>query len=119
MLRRKSKNQQHLFLVGAIMQVNDFHAGDLFGQIQNLVDQLEAERTARQAVEAADAAKTGLLEIVGREVRAPMESVAKMADLLLAGPINASQRREVETLAQSARRLDLAPLRGIDRPGQE
>ncbi len=105
MLRRKSKNQQHLFLVGAIMQVNDFHAGDLFGQIQNLVDQLEAERTARQAVEAADAAKTGLLEIVGREVRAPMESVAKMADLLLAGPVSASQRREVETLAQSARRL--------------
>src|SRR5680860_641096 len=105
MLRRKSKNQQHLFLVGAIMQVNDFHAGDLFGQIQNLVDQLEAERTARLAVEAADAAKTGLLEIVGREVRAPMESVAKMADLLLAGPVNASQRREVETLAQSARRL--------------
>src|SRR5665811_155143 len=105
MLRRKSKNQQHLFLVGAIMQVNDFHAGDLFGQIQNLVDQLEAERTARLAVEAADSAKTGLLEIVGREVRAPMESVAKMADLLLAGPVNASQRREVETLAQSARRL--------------
>ncbi|HUU25736.1 MAG TPA: response regulator [Methyloceanibacter sp.] len=87
------------------MQANDFHAGDLFGQIQNLVDQLEAERTARQAVEAADAVKTGLLEIVGREVRAPMESVAKMADLLLAGPVSASQRREVETLAQSARRL--------------
>jgi CheY-like chemotaxis protein len=87
------------------MQANDFHAGDLFGQIQNLVDQLEAERAARRAVEAAAAAKAGLLEIVGREVCAPMETVAKMADLLLAGPVNASQRRDVETLARSARRL--------------
>ena len=104
MLRRKGKNQQHLFRVGAIMQQNDF-AGDLFGQIQSLIDQLEAERAARQAVEAAAAAKTVLLEIVGREVRAPMESVAQMADLLLAGPVNGSQRGDVEVLAQSARRL--------------
>ena len=87
------------------MQSKDFQPEDLFAQIQSLVDRLEAERTARQAAEASDAGKSNLLEIVGKELRAPMEAVATMADLLLASPLNAAQRRDTETLAQSARSL--------------
>jgi len=87
------------------MQSKDFQPEDLFAQIQSLVDRLEAERTARQAAEASDAGKSNLLEIVGKELRAPMEAVATMAGLLLASPLNAAQRRDTETLAQSARSL--------------
>ena len=92
-------------MVGAMMQSKDFQPEDLFAQIQSLVDRLEAERAARQAAEASDAGKSNLLEIVGKELRAPMEAVATMADLLLASPLNAAQRRDTETLAQSARSL--------------
>ena len=88
-----------------MMQSKDFQPEDLFAQIQSLVDRLEAERAARQAAEASDAGKSNLLEIVGKELRAPMEAVATMADLLLASPLNAAQRRDTETLAQSARSL--------------
>jgi len=87
------------------MQLNDFHPGDLFGQIQSLVEQLEKEREARAMAEVAGAATSSLLSIVGKELQPPLESVAEMADRILAGPLSAKQRREAEALAQSTRLL--------------
>lgn len=103
MLREEQRNKA--FLVGAIMQVNDFHPGDLFGQIQSLVDQLETERKARAAAEMTGAACSSLLTIVGKELLPPMASLATMADRILSGPLSAAQRREAEVLAQSTQRF--------------
>ena len=87
------------------MQSRDFQPDDLFTQIQILVDGLEAERRAREAAETADAAKSELLAVMGRELRAPMEGLVAMSDRLLAGSLNGSQRRQAETLAHTARSL--------------
>jgi signal transduction histidine kinase len=87
------------------MQANDFQANDLFAQINGLVEALTAERQAREAMEAADAAKSGLLTIVGHELRAPMQAVVAMGELLLDSELDAAQRRNAEMLVQSAQRL--------------
>jgi CheY-like chemotaxis protein len=94
------------------MQPKDFRPEDLFSQIQSLVDELEAERLARETAEAADAAKSNLLAMVGRELRPPMEAIVAMAELLRARQLDPSQRRYTETLAQSARSL-LAALKDV------
>jgi CheY-like chemotaxis protein len=87
------------------MRPEDFRPDDLFAQIQGLVDGLTAERRAREAAEAADKAKSELLAMVGHELRTPMEAVIAMAELLLASPLDGTQQRYTETLAQSARSL--------------
>jgi CheY-like chemotaxis protein len=87
------------------MQAQDFQANDLFAQIQGLVQALAAERQAREAAEADDAAKSELLTIVSRELCAPMEAVVAMAELVLDSELDAAQRRNSETLLQSARSL--------------
>jgi signal transduction histidine kinase len=87
------------------MRPEDFRPDDLFGQIQALVDGLAAERRAREAAEAADKAKSELIAMVGHELRTPMEAVIDMAELLLASPLEGTQQRYTEALAQSARSL--------------
>jgi len=87
------------------MQSRDFQPDDLFTQIQILVDGLEAERQAREAAETADAAKSEILAVIGRELHAPMEALVAMAERLLAGSLNGSQRHQAQTLAHSARSL--------------
>ena len=87
------------------MQASNFNMQDLFAQIQTLVDDLETERQARAVAEAAGAAKSHLLSIVSHELHAPMETIVSMADRVLAKPLGVSQRRQVETLAQSAQSL--------------
>ena len=75
------------------MQAEHFRPQDLFAQIQGLVDGLTVERSARDAAEAANKAKTELLAMVGHELRAPMESVISMIDLLKASPLDPAQQR--------------------------
>ena len=87
------------------MRPEDFRPDDLFAQMQGLVDGLTAERRAREAAEAADKAKSDLLAMIGHELRAPMEAVTAMAELLLASPLDPTQERCAETLHQSARSL--------------
>ena len=88
-----------------VMRPEDFRPEDLFAQIQGLVDGLATERGARQAAEAADKAKSDLLAMIGHELRAPMEAVVAMSELLLASPLDPTQARYVETLYQSGRSL--------------
>lgn len=87
------------------MRPEDFRPDDLFAQIQGLVDGLATERAAREAAEAADKAKSDLVAMIGHELRAPMEAVAAMAELLLASPLDPTQARYANTLYQSARSL--------------
>ena len=84
-----------------------FKPDDLFAQIQKLVERLAVERRAREAAEAADKAKSELLAMVGHELRAPIESVIAMIDLLKASPLDPAQRRYTDMIAQSA--LSLRP----------
>jgi CheY-like chemotaxis protein len=96
------------------MQAGDFQADDLFAQIQGLVAALAVERQEREAAEAADAAKSDLLTIVGRELHAPMQAVVAMAELLLDTELDAGQRRNTETLVQSARSLHASLTEVVD-----
>jgi len=67
------------------MQGNEFRAGDLFGQIEDLAAQLETERQARLAAEAANVGTLGLIDIVSKKLRPPMESVSALTDRILDG----------------------------------
>lgn len=87
------------------MRGNEFHADDLFGQIEGLVAQLETERQARLAAEAASAGTLGLIDIVSKKLRPPMESVSALTDRILDGPLSLAQRRDAETLSHSMHRI--------------
>ncbi len=87
------------------MQPEDFRPDDLFGQIQGLVDKLDAERQAREAAEAADRAKSELIATIGRELRTPLEAVIALGELLRGSPLDPTQQHYTETLQHSARSL--------------
>jgi len=87
------------------MQGNEFRAEDLFGQIEGLVAQLEVERTARLEAEATNAGTLGLIDIVSKKLRPPMESVTALTDRILSGPLSLAQRRDAETLSHSMHRI--------------
>lgn len=87
------------------MQPEDFRPEDLFGQIESLVEALDAERAERERAEAADRAKSDLLAVVSRELRAPMGALTSMSELLLVSQLDDTQRRYAETLERSARGL--------------
>jgi CheY-like chemotaxis protein/nitrogen-specific signal transduction histidine kinase len=87
------------------MRTEDFRPDDLFAQIQSLVDALQAERQARQLAEAAEKAKSELLALASHELRTPMGAIVSMTELLLASPLDNTQRRYGETLQQSAKSL--------------
>ncbi|HML93742.1 response regulator [Methyloceanibacter sp.] len=87
------------------MQGNEFRAEDLFGQIEGLVAQLEVERMARIEAEAANAGTLGLIDIVSKKLRPPMESVTALTDRILSGPLSLAQRRDAETLSHSMHRI--------------
>ena len=87
------------------MHGNEIHAGDLYGQIEGLVAQLESERQARLAAEAANAGTLGLIDLVSKKLRPPMESVTALSDRILEGPLNIAQRRDAESLSHSMHRI--------------
>lgn len=87
------------------MQPEDFQPDDLFGQIQGLVDKVDAERERREAAEAADRAKSELIATIGRELRTPLEAVIALGELLRASPLDPTQQHYAETLQLSARSL--------------
>jgi signal transduction histidine kinase len=65
--------------------------------------QVEAElRAAKERAEAASRTKSDFLATMSHEIRTPMNGVLGMLDLLKTTPINAAQREQVETAANSA-----------------
>ena len=87
------------------MQAQGSHAHDLYAQVRRLVDGFAAERRAREAAEAADKAKSELLNTISHELRTPMEAVVAMAELLLRTPLDETQQFHAETLLKSSRSL--------------
>ena len=87
------------------MQGNELRADDLYGQIEGLAAELETERRARLAAEAANAGTLGLISVVSKKLRPPMESVTALTDRILDGPLNLAQRRDAETLSHSMHRI--------------
>jgi len=85
-----------------VMRAEDFKPDDLFTQIQNLVERLAVERRAREAAEAADKAKSEFLAMTGHELRAPVETLIALTELLSASPLDPAQRRYTDMLIQSA-----------------
>jgi CheY-like chemotaxis protein len=87
------------------MRPEDFKTDDLFAEIQNLADRLAEERHARHVAEAAGRARSELLATTGHELKAPVESLIAIIELLSASPLDPAQRRYADMLAESARRL--------------
>ena len=86
------------------MHCNETRAGDLFGQIEGLVTQIEGGLQARLAG-TANLETLDLIEIMSKKLRPPMESVAALSDRILEGPLNVAQRRDAEILSHSMHRI--------------
>ncbi len=76
-------------------------------------------RTAKDAAESANPAKTSFLANMSHEIRTPMNGVLGFADLLLATDLNEKQRHHVELIAESGRSMvalidDILDLSKID-----
>lgn len=87
------------------MRPEDFEPGDLFAQIQNLVERLAKERHAREAAEGAERSKSELLAMIGHEIKAPVETIASVSELLRLSPLDPAQRRYTDMIAQSSQSL--------------
>jgi CheY-like chemotaxis protein len=87
------------------MRPEAFMPDDLFSQIAALDQALDAERQARLAADAQNAAKSDLLATVSHELRNPMGAVISMAELLRASKLDETQARYAETLQSAARSL--------------
>ncbi|MGD9869243.1 MAG: response regulator [Hyphomicrobiales bacterium] len=94
------------------MASEHFKPQDLFSQLEELERAVETETAARSRAEAESRAKSELLATVSHEVRTPLGAIISMADLLLATPLNETQRKYVETLEHSGRGL-LTVVNGI------
>src|SRR5579885_3052282 len=92
-------------VVAPAMRPEDFEPGDLFTQIHNLVETLAEERRAREAAEGAERSKSELLAMIGHELRAPVETIASVSELLRLSPLDPAQRRYTDMIAQSSQSL--------------
>ncbi|MFZ5609105.1 MAG: ATP-binding protein [Pseudomonadota bacterium] len=80
----------------------------VFGVSQDITEAKEAEAAllmARAEAERASKMKTDFLATMSHEIRTPMNGVLGMADLLKETPLNAEQRRYVDTIVLSGKGL--------------
>jgi len=78
---------------------------NLEGQTLELVAASEALRTARDAAEAANRAKSDFLAIMSHEIRTPLSGMVGMIDLLRDTPLNQEQQRFARLAKESSDNL--------------
>ena len=72
---------------------------------QEVVERTQDLRVAKDAAEAANAAKSDFLATMSHEIRTPMNGIMVMAELLAAGDMPQRQRRYAEVIAKSGQSL--------------
>jgi PAS domain S-box-containing protein len=77
----------------------------LEGQTLELVEASEALRTAKEAAEAANRAKSDFLAIMSHEIRTPLSGMVGMIDLLRETPLNQEQQRFTKLAKESSDNL--------------
>ncbi|MEO6339954.1 MAG: EAL domain-containing protein [Caulobacteraceae bacterium] len=75
------------------------------GLEQEVADRTADFRTAKEAAEAANSAKSDFLATMSHEIRTPMNGIMVMAEMLAGGEMPARQRRFAEVIAKSGSSL--------------
>ena len=92
-------------MLGEIRARDQRIADHVSGLEQEVADRTADFRTAKEAAESANSAKSDFLATMSHEIRTPMNGIMVMAEMLAGGEMPARQRRFAEVIAKSGSSL--------------